>query len=101
MYMIYSPFPSMNEAKKAGKALVDAHLSCCVNILKSYSSIYKWKGKLTEEGEFVLIAKTGDEDVEGLERKLKEIHPYEIPSIIRIKAEKTNREYEEWCRALG
>lgn len=100
MYAVYCPFPNMNEAKKAGKTLVDGQLCCCVNILKSYSSIYKRKGKLAEESEFVLIAKTGDKSVEALEKKLKEIHPYEIPAILRIKVDKVNREFGQWCEGL-
>lgn len=101
MYLIYCPFPNMNEAKKAGKAIIDEELGCCVNILKSYSSIYKWKGKIAEESEYVLIAKAMDESVEALEAKLKEIHPYNIPAIARIKIEKINEEYRNWCKALG
>lgn len=101
MYMVYCPFPNVQEAKKAGKALIEAQLGSCVNILKSYSSIYKWKGKLTEESEFVLIAKTSDASVEALEKKLKEIHPYEVPEIARIKVDAINKEYAQWSKAIG
>ncbi len=100
MYMVYCPFPNINEAKKAGKTLIDDGLGCCVNILKSYSSIYKWKGKITEESEFVLIAKTMDERVDAVEKKLKEIHPYEVPEIARIKIDKINKEYGKWCEGI-
>ncbi len=101
MYMVYCPFPNIQEAKKAGKTLIDESLGCCVNILKSYSSIYKLKGKITEESEYVLIAKANDENVEQLEKKLRQIHPYEIPAIVRIKIDSINKEYGEWCKALG
>lgn len=101
MYLIYCPFPNVQEAKKAGKILVEGQLCCCVNILKSYSSIYKWKGKIAEESEFILIAKTGEKTADALEKKLKEIHPYEIPAIVRIKIDKINNEYGDWCKALG
>ncbi len=100
MYLIYCPFPNINEAKKAGKILVEEQLCCCVNILKSYSSIYKWKGKIAEESEFILIAKTGEKSAEALEKKLKDMHPYEIPAIVRIKIDKMNKEYEKWCEGL-
>ncbi len=100
MYLVYCPFPNANEAKKAGKALVEEQLSCCINVLKSYSSIYKWKGKLTEESEYVLIAKTSDTSVDALEKKLKSIHPYEVPEIARIKVDQMNKEYEAWSKSL-
>lgn len=100
MYIIYCPFPNVNEAKKAGKALVEEQLSCCINVLKSYSSMYKSKGKLVEESEYVLIAKTSDASVDALENKLKSIHPYEIPSIARIKIDGINKEYGDWSKDL-
>ncbi len=100
MYMIYCPFPNIAEAKKAGKTLIEEQLGSCVNILKSYSSIYKWKGKLAEESEFVLIAKTSDKNVEALEKKLKQIHPYEVPEIARIRLDKINKEYSDWCGGI-
>lgn len=97
VYLIYSAFPSAEEAKKAGKILVEEGLCCCVNILTSYLSIYKWKGKMVAKGEFVLIAKAQGRKVKEAELKLKKIHPYEIPEIMRIKIEKANKEYEKWC----
>jgi periplasmic divalent cation tolerance protein len=100
MYMVYCPFPNVNEAKKAGKALVEEHLSCCVNIVKSYSSLYKWEGKLADESEFVLIAKTSEKSVEQLEKRLKEMHSYSIPEILRLKVDGLNKEYAQWAAAL-
>lgn len=90
----------MNEAKKAGKILIEERLGSCVNILKSYSSIYKWQGKLIEESEYILIVKTNDKNVEALEKKLKEIHPYQVPEIARIKIDKINKEYESWSKTV-
>ncbi|MDD5337505.1 MAG: divalent-cation tolerance protein CutA [Candidatus ainarchaeum sp.] len=100
MYFIYSNFPNMKEAQAAGKNLVENGLCCCVNILKSYSSIYKWKGKLAEESEYVLIAKTPDEKVAGAENALKTGHSYEVPEIVKIKLDGVNKEYEKWCGGM-
>lgn len=100
MYLVYCPFPNIKEARKISKTLVELDLCCCVNILKSYSSIYKWKGKIVVDSEFVLIAKVQEKTMEEFEKKLKALHPYEIPSIIKIKIDKINKEYEQWCRNI-
>lgn len=97
MYLVYCPFPNMNEAKCAAKELVESNACVCANILKSYSSMYKWQGKLAEESEFVLIAKTQDERVEALESKIKEMNSNSIPAIMRIKVDNVNKEYLQWC----
>ena len=101
MYLVYCPFPNISEAKKAAKALVEDNLCCCVNVIKSYSSIYKEKGRLVEDSEFILIAKALDSTVEGLEKKLGEIHTYDVPAILRIKVDKTNKDYEKWCERIA
>lgn len=100
MYIVYCPFPNVSEAKKVGKILVEEKLCCCINILKSYSSLYKWEGKLVEETEFVLLAKTSDKSVDAVERKLKELHPYELPAILRIRVDGVNNEFNNWCRSF-
>lgn len=100
MYLVYCPFPNLPEAQKAARDLVEGNFSCCVNILKSCKSIYKWKGKLEQIEEYVLIAKCADGKVEAAEKKIKEIHPHTVPAIIRIRAENVNKDYEDWCNSV-
>jgi periplasmic divalent cation tolerance protein len=101
MYFVYCPFPNMKEAQSAGKSLVEGGLCCCVNVVKSYSSIYKWQGKVMDETEFLLIAKAMDEKVDELESKLREMHSHEIPEFIRVKIDGVNKDYEKWCGTVG
>jgi len=41
---VYTTFPSVVEAEKAGNDLVRARLAACVNILPGMVSIYRWQG---------------------------------------------------------
>ena len=41
---VYTTFPSVVEAEKAGNDLVGARLAACVNILPGMISIYRWQG---------------------------------------------------------
>src|SRR5262249_47026642 len=50
--MLYTTFPSVVEAEKAGKALVEDRLAACVNILPGMVSHYRWQGAV-ERGEEV------------------------------------------------
>ena len=61
-------------------------------------SKFWWKGKIDEEKECLIIFKTRKELVQRLFKKIKEIHPYEVPEIIEIKVEKVNDEYLEWLK---
>jgi periplasmic divalent cation tolerance protein len=40
--LIYTTFSNVDEAKKVGRILVEAHLAACTNILPSMTSIYEW-----------------------------------------------------------
>ena len=41
---VYTTYPSIVEAEKAGRALVELRLAACVNILPGMISLYRWQG---------------------------------------------------------
>lgn len=82
--LIYSPFGSFEDAKRAGRTLVEEKLAACVNIIPSIFSIYLWKGKIEQGEEALLIAKTLREKTEDIIQRIKELHPYELPAILVI-----------------
>ena len=43
---------------RIAKALVEAKLAGCVNIIKNIRSIYSWEGKVEDEPEVLMIVKT-------------------------------------------
>ena len=55
---VYTTYPSLVEAEKAGQSLVEAGLAACVNILPEMVSIFRWKGQIERGGEVVMIIKT-------------------------------------------
>ena len=57
---IYITTGSRDEADQIGKALVESRMAACVNIIDRMQSIYRWEGKIQEDSEVILIAKTTD-----------------------------------------
>lgn len=57
--------------------------------------MYNWEGKIADEKEFVLIAKTSDKMYTPLKKYVESIHPYGIPCITKITV-KPNEKYSEW-----
>ena len=55
---VYTTYPSIVEAEKAGGALVERRLCACVNILPGMVSLYWWQGKIERGEEVVMIIKT-------------------------------------------
>lgn len=88
--------PSEDEAARIGSALVTEGLAACANIIRGVRSIYRWKGAICDDSECLLIIKTVSDNFEGLERRVRELHPYEVPEIISLPIIKGSKPYLDW-----
>lgn len=93
---VYITAVDLKQAKEIGRELVISRLAACVNIFERMNSMYLWEGKLQEETEAVLIAKTTRDRVEALTEKVRTLHGYEIPCIVSIPVEGGNPDFLSW-----
>lgn len=98
MIMLYSPCENKEEAKRISKTLIKENLIACANILESLS-LYSWKNKLEESGEAIILAKTTESNEEKARKRISDLHSYEVPCIITIKASNVNPQYLEWAES--
>lgn len=96
--LIYSTFGKVEDAKKVGKKLVEERYAACVNVIPEIYSFYWWKGKLEDDKESLLIAKTTMDRADDAVRKIKDMHPYELPAILVIPLSKAPKEFEDYVR---
>lgn len=94
--MIYITAGSKDEAKRIGKALINARLAACVNIIENMTSMYMWDGKLQDANETILIAKTTKERVSGLIEKVNALHSYDCPCIVSLPVSDGNPAFLKW-----
>ena len=94
MTIIYITCKDNKEAKKISKVLLEKRLIACSNIFP-IESMYWWKGKIEEDNEVVIIAKTKDNNYSKIKKEVKKIHSYDVPCILKIDAE-ANEEYAKW-----
>lgn len=94
MILVYITNPSKNEARNIAKHLLEKKLVVCANIYAS-ESLYRWKGKIADENEYTIIAKTIDEKFELVKKEVEKIHSYAIPCVIKIPAS-SNEKYRDW-----
>lgn len=88
--------PNEEEAANIAKELVGAQLAACVNIIRGLRSLYRWQGKIEDEDEVLMVAKTRRELFEGLQKKVKELHSYSVPEIIALPIVEGSEEYLKW-----
>jgi len=94
--VVLSTISNKDEAKKIAKELIKEKLAACVNIIENVTSIYEWKGEICEDGEFLMIIKSKKHKFSDIEKKIKELHSYELPEIISFEIKEGYEKYLEW-----
>ena len=94
--LIYTTFPSLDDAKRLGDALVAARLAACVNMFPGMISIFEWKGARDEANEVAMIIKTRGSLTEAVLKETKRLHPYELPALLVLPTEGGSAEYCGW-----
>ncbi|HYV18521.1 MAG TPA: divalent-cation tolerance protein CutA [Verrucomicrobiae bacterium] len=72
------------EAAAIAEALVGREEAACVNVVPMVRSVYRWKGKVWNETEQLLVIKTTPQAFEDVKRTVKELHSYELPEILAV-----------------
>ena len=94
--LIYMTVGSKKEARKIGKELVTARLAACVNILDNMNSFYMWDGKVQDDSEVVMIAKTTENRVPDLIKKVEALHSYDCPCIVSFPIAGGHQPFIDW-----
>ena len=94
--IVFVTVPGLREGSRISKAILTSRLAACVNVIPGVQSIYKWKGKIVQEKEAMLVLKTTRPRYRKLEQKIKQLHPYEVPEVIAIPLIFGSPQYIEW-----
>lgn len=85
-----------DRGNQIARELLIRRQAACVNILPGVKSVYRWKGKICRDSEYLLICKTLDEEFEGVAETIREIHDYELPEILAFDVSKGDRRFLDW-----
>jgi periplasmic divalent cation tolerance protein len=98
--VVYITASSEDEAARIAKALVEAKLAGCVNIVREIRSIYSWQGKIEDEKEVLMIVKTRLKLFNALTAKVLDMHSYSVPEIIAVPIVDGSEEYLKWLKEV-
>jgi periplasmic divalent cation tolerance protein len=85
LIIILTTMPDDDRAEALARTLVDEHLAACVNVHGPMHSTYRWKGSVERESERQLVVKTSRSRLSDVERRLRELHPYELPEFVMLE----------------
>ncbi len=82
--IVLTTCPDAASAERIARTLVEEGLAACVNILPPMRSIYRWKGKIEDASEQLLVIKSAAARFPAIRDRLRSLHPYELPEIIAV-----------------
>jgi periplasmic divalent cation tolerance protein len=94
--IVLTTLPGDADAAPIARALVEARLAACVNLLPPMQSIYRWQGAIEHETERQVLIKTSRARVEALWERLRALHPYEVPEFVVIPIVDGHQAYLNW-----
>lgn len=94
--IVLSTAANPSQARRLAAALVRERVAACVNVVPRIESLYWWKGKVERAGESLLILKTSRSRLPRLFRKIKLLHPYEVPEILALPVSHGDPAYLRW-----
>jgi len=97
MIVVYITSLSKEKAKELAKHLLNKRVIACANIHQA-NSMYLWEGDISDEVEYILIAKTVEENFSVLRHEVLEFSDCQIPCIIKFPVT-ANQQFVQWVRS--
>ena len=97
--LVITTMPDQASAERLARALVDARLAACVNILAPCRSLYRWQGAIETAEEVPLLIKTRAARYSELEAAIRAQHPYVLPEIVAVEPARGLPDYLAWVAA--
>ncbi|HEX9398629.1 MAG TPA: divalent-cation tolerance protein CutA [Anaeromyxobacter sp.] len=98
-FVVLVTTPTPERAAEIARAVVEERLAACGNVVPGLRSIYRWKGKIEDEPEALLVLKTTRARFEALRARVLALHPYEVPEVIGLHVEAGSAAYLAWIAA--
>jgi periplasmic divalent cation tolerance protein len=95
---VTTTLPNQAAAELLAATLVGERLAACAQVLGPVSSTYRWNGKVEQAQEWYCNLKTTDRRLPELQRRIRELHPYELPEVIALPISDGNEQYLDWIR---
>jgi len=86
------------DALRIARTVVEERLCACAQ-LQVIESVFRWKGEVVDEPEYRLLMKTTTAASEALAARLAELHPYELPAVVRINADAFSVGFSDWVQS--
>jgi periplasmic divalent cation tolerance protein len=97
--LVLTTVDSADAGSRIASALVEERLAACVSVSASAQSTYRWEGVVERATEYQLVIKTTQAQVGTLQRRIAELHSYELPEFLVVPVAAGSPAYLDWVRS--
>lgn len=94
--LIMTTVGSEDQGIQIAESVVERGLAACVNIVKHVRSIYRWKGEIWDDEEYLLLIKTRQSLFPQVRDAIRSIHSYELPEVICLPVSDVDERVAGW-----
>jgi periplasmic divalent cation tolerance protein len=94
--IVFTTCGSEKQAKQLALHLVEQRVAACVNILPKAHSVYRWKDKIENAAEYMLVIKSRRDLFDALRAEIEKVHTYEVPEIVAVPVVEGSEAYLAW-----
>lgn len=98
MLIVFTTVSNQASGEELAAKIVQAKLAACVQVLPRMTSVYMWEGRVTKDGEHLLLIKALPEKYDELSAFINANHSYDIPEIVAIEAAHVSEPYLAWMK---
>lgn len=88
------------QALDVAHALVRSRRAACVNIIPNVHSVYRWKGRVCDDGEMLLIIKTRAANFESVRETIHKVNTYELPEVMAYRVDWASPGFSSWIEKM-
>lgn len=94
--LVLTTVGSEDQGIQIAESLVERGHAACVNIIKKIRSIYRWKGEIWDDEEFLLVIKTRESLFPQVRETIQSLHSYELPEVLCVSVPKADEKVQAW-----
>jgi periplasmic divalent cation tolerance protein len=88
------------QALDVAHAIVRSRRAACVNIIPNVHSVYRWKGRVCDDGEMLLIIKTRASQFELVRETIHRVNTYELPEVLGYRVDMASPGFKAWIEKM-
>ena len=100
LIVIVTSVGTEDQALDVAHAIIRNRQAACVNILPNVHSIYRWKGRVCDDTEWLLLVKTVASQFDSVLQTIQKVNTYELPEVLAYRVDHASDGFGNWISRM-